>query len=288
MDSAATVQLYVALRLFVVPAAAAIVAVVAARVTAAQGQAAARLLGAGAGVGAVAAVVGFAGVPPIPPIDTIGWIAPGTALALVLLVLAEGSAAAVGAVLVGLGALSAYLVGRPAWSASTPAWIAPIAVAVAASGASFGVAAERLHPVAVLAALSVVLAGGAVACVASHSALLALILGGFAVAVGATAAAALVLRVAASGRTLPGVIAVGGGAVLVYARLYASLPALPLLLLGGATVTPAILALAPRFRGRSIVAVALSAALAAAAAGLALKAGADAEGGADAEEMYYR
>src|SRR5262249_41890817 len=107
-------------------------------------------------------------------------------------------------VLLGLGALSGYLVGLPAWSASTPAWIAPIAVAVAIAGAGLGVAAERLHPVAVLAALTAVLAGGAVACVASHSALLSLILGGFAVAVGATAAAALVLRVSAHGRALPG------------------------------------------------------------------------------------
>src|SRR5262249_49616049 len=104
MDSAATVQLYIALRLLVVPAAAASVAVLAARMTAQRGGRPARPLGAGGGVGPPAAVVGFAGAPPTPPIDTIGWIAPAIAAAVVLLILAEGSAAAGGLVLLGLGA----------------------------------------------------------------------------------------------------------------------------------------------------------------------------------------
>jgi len=118
MDSAATVQLYVALRVCILPTAAVTIVVVAVRMTAAQGTAAARLLGAGGGVGAIAAVVGFAGVSAIPPIDIIGWIASATAAALVLLILVDGSAAASDFVLLGLGGLSGYLVGRPAWSAS--------------------------------------------------------------------------------------------------------------------------------------------------------------------------
>jgi hypothetical protein len=288
MESGSSVQLYVALRMVAIPAAAALAAVVIARLGSARDTVSARVLGVGVGAGAIAAHLGIAGFPPIPPIDTIGWIAPAIAVALVLLLVVERSPGAGVAVLLVVGAATGYLIGKPVWSSmsAAAAWIALVALAVAGAGSGLAFAAERVHPAAVLAAITVALAGSAVACVASHSALLAMVLGGFAVATGAATVGTLVLRVPARGRTLPGVLAVGATAIVLYARLYSALPVPAAALLAAAFLAPAIVAALPRFRGRSIVAIVVAAILAAGAAGLALRAGAAAEAGGD--DAYYR
>ncbi len=295
VESASTVQLYVVLRL-AIPAVAALLAIIIARVTSAKDAAAARVIGAGAGVGAIIVHLGFTGIPAIPPIDTVGWIAPAIAAGLLLVLGLVRSPGAGAIALLVVGAATGYLVGKPIWSGLPTglvgAWIVVFAFAVAIAGAGLGFATQRLHPAAVLAALTLALVGGSIACVASHSAMLSLVMGGFAAATGATVVGGLVLRVPLGGRTLPGVLAVAGGGVMLYAHLYSALPILSALLWGGALVVPALVAIVlPPFRGRSLVALLLAGVLAAGAVGIAQHADDAAESGAGghdaAEDMYY-
>jgi hypothetical protein len=108
------IQLYLALRIVVIPAALAALALLAARFAGAHRKPGTRIVAIGAGAGALAALIGLAGLPPFPPVDSIGWIHITTALALVALPFLDRGPSDLGIFAV-VAAVAAFLVGRPVW-----------------------------------------------------------------------------------------------------------------------------------------------------------------------------
>lgn len=266
-----SVQLDLLLRIVVLPAAAGAIAVLLARFLVTRETPRAALLAVGAAAGAVVAYLGLAGVPPWPPIDSIGWIPLATIAALVALLAvsrAPDRRPAIGvAALVVVAAGAAYLVGKPAWTrmglgAAAP-WIALSAVAVGAIAQGLTWSAERLHPAAIGGALLATTVGAALASALSHSALLGMLLGGVASVIGALTVGAVVLRVPLRGRAVMGVVALAVAALLLYAKLFASLPTTAIALLAASALAGTAIAALPSFRGRAVVAPVLALALAA-------------------------
>jgi hypothetical protein len=285
-----SVQLWVILRMLVIPAVAASAAVVVARAVAP----AARpwVLALGAAVGVIATNLGLAGVPRLPPIDTIGWIPIAVGGGFVVLAAFEWPAArrpglGLGALAI-VAAFAAWAIGRPTWAqigaGRSLGWIGGGALAVVAVAGGAASAATRIPPLAVGLALVATTAGGALAAAASHSALLAMVLGGVAATIGALSIGGRVLgRPIGDGATF-GVLALGMAGPILYGALYASLPLAVAALLVASGLAPLVVARLPTFRGRAVLAPVLALALAGAAAGLAKQTGDAAESGVDA--MY--
>ncbi len=270
MDHGASLPLYLLVWVVLVPAAPGTLAVAAARLAAGRARVARnRLLIIGAALGAGAAHLGLAGVPSLPPADTIGWIPLGTAAAALLLLPGAGRRAELAAILAVMAA-TAWLVGKPVWSqASAPAavtWIAALAAGGALAIDGLRWSSERLAPAAALFALVATLVGASLACAADHSLLVALMLGGIAANAGALAVGGQILGARPSGRGVFGVWVVAGAALVLYAHLYDELPSSVTMLLAASLVAPVAVALLPRFRGRSLLAPILAAALALGAA----------------------
>ena len=283
MDHGASLPLYVLVRVVLVPAAPGALAVVAARLAAGRARVVTRLLIIGAALGACAAHLGLAGVPSLPPVDTIEWVPLGTAAATLFLLPGVGRRADLAALLAVLAG-TACLVGKPVWSqALAPAammWIAAIAVGGALAVDGLRWSTERLATAAALFPLVATLVGASLACAAGHSVLVAMMLGGIAANVGALAVGGLVLGARDCGRGLLGVWVVAGAALVLYARLYDGLPTSVTMLLGASLVAPVAVAALPRFRGRSILAPILAAALALGGAAVARSVAAEKEGDA--------
>ena len=208
-------------------------------------------------IGIALAHVLDAGVPRLPPIDTIGWI-PIAAIAALLIAIAErrGGAIARAAIAFVVMTLAAWKIGRPVWP--TIADLAPYPLAIGAATAVIAAAldrsASRVPPAVVLIALAIAIAGGSIACLRGHSALLAQLLGATAAVTGAAGLAAIVV---APSRACTSIAVIAAVAVLVYARLFATLPLPAVALLACAALAPLI--------GRAALAMALSAAFAIAA-----------------------
>jgi hypothetical protein len=290
-------QIYLALRIVIIPAGLTALALVAARAVADRPGLAARLVALGAGAGVLGALIGLVGVPPLPPTDSIGWIPIAALVTLLVLPFLEGRDRGVAIATVVIAAAAAFLVGRPAWSAAgagtTALGIAGMMAAVTA--VAWGLAwssSTRLAPIAVYLAFTVAAVGGALSAVFSHSALLAMVLGGIAATAGTLAIGGAVLGVTVRGRAVAGLLAIPAAGVVLYARLFSALPVVSLLLLVAAALAPALAAAVPSFRGRSALAIVVAAVLAAGAATAAMRAGQaaeDAAGGHDAsEDLYYR
>lgn len=275
-----SVQLDLLLRIVVFPAAAGAIAVLLARFLVTREAPRAALLAIGAAAGAVVAYLGLAGVPRWPPIDSIGWIPLATVAALIALLAvsrAPDRRPLLGvAALIVVAAGAAYLVGKPAWTrmglGSAAPWIALAALAVGAVAQGLTWSAERLHPAAVGGGLLATTVGAAVASALSHSALLGMILGGVASVVGALTVGAIVLRIPLRGRAVMGVVAIAVAALVLYGKLFASLPTAAVLLLAASALAVTAMAALPSFRGRAVIAPLLAVALAAAAVGIAHRA----------------
>lgn len=287
------IHLFLALRIVVIPAGIAALALVCARSLTRRPDTATRMAALGGGAGVLAALIGLAGLPPVPPVDSIGWVPIATGLAIVAVPFLGRGPGILG-VLVVIAAAAAYLIGKPAWSTAgagvTALGIAGTAVAVVAVSAGLAWSAVRLHPTAVYLGFTVAAIGAALSCVLSHSALLAMICGGIAATAGTLAVGGAILRVPLRGAAVAGLLALPAAGVLLYARLFSALPALTVVLLVAAGLAPALAAALPHFRGRSIAAIVLAAVFAAGAATVAMRAGTAAEDAAgghdDADDLY--
>jgi hypothetical protein len=219
--------------------------------------------------GAAAAHVGHAGFPAIPPIDTLGWIplvSAGSAVALAALERCPPRLGALAAALaVAMGALGAYLVGRPAFGGASAAPVASVAVLGVGAGLAIALddrAGRRLPGWARLAWLMIAAIAASVASLFAATALFALLFAGVAASVGGLLVAGLVLRRLVATRATFGVAVILLGLQLLYVTLYGELDAWSAGLLGGAIVAPLLagtLPISPRTRG--VVAICLGGAL---------------------------
>jgi hypothetical protein len=205
------------------------------------------------------------GVPRIPPVDTIGWIPFATALAALGLLVDARPALRLALAFV-IAAIATRLVGKPVWHAAMDAapWAVLVGAVTAAVAGSLDVASRRMAPAATLLAFAMTMAGGSIACLFGHSALLAQVLGATAAVVGASGVMALFVE---ASQTIASVAAVSAALVLVYARLYATLSTLVAALLVASAVAPVVASSLPLGRrARAVVAVAMAIALGIAAA----------------------
>jgi hypothetical protein len=276
-----SVQLYVLVRMLVIPVALASAAVVIARLVSGERLRSA-LLATGAAAGVVAANVGLAGVPPLPPIDSLGWVPLAALAAMVVLVAVEtvagGRTWPVVLALVGLALAAVYLVGRPTWSrmdaAPAWAWIGLVALSIGAVGGALLWASTRLPAASLGLALVAITAGASVTMLLCHSALLAMILGGIAATAGALTAGGLALKVGVRGRAALAVLTIAVAGLVLYGRLYAEVPRSAAALLAASALILAPIAALPRRRVRAIVAPLAALLLALAAVAVAHRAGA--------------
>ena len=193
------------------------------------------------------------GVPRMPPVDTIGWIPLAVAIASLGLLVDSRLPARLVAVFV-ITSAAALLIGRPAWgiSGGVP-WIVLAASVSAAIVGSLEIASRRMPPAAMLLALAMTTASTSIACLLGHSALLAQVLGASAAVVGASGLAAVRIEPAKTGASVAVISAI---VVVIYARLYASLSVLVLVLLAMSASAPMIMSWLPLSkRVRSITSV---------------------------------
>jgi hypothetical protein len=212
--------------------------------------------------GIVVAHVVDVGVPPLPPIDTIGWI-PFAIVAMSACMLIDDRRVARAAITFAIAAIATRSIGKPVWH-SALARALLVGAITAAVAAAHDHAARRTTSSAELLAFAMTMAGGAIACLFVHSALLAQVLGASAIVIGASAIAARFVTPATS---IASVAAVATSTVLVYAHLYAALPTTAAMVLVGSAVAPFAAAWLPiAATWRAVVAVASAMVLAAAAA----------------------
>jgi hypothetical protein len=199
------------------------------------------------------------GVPRMPPLDTIGWIPVAVALASLGLLVEERASVRLVALFV-ITIAAAWLIGRPAWTLSVGVpWILMTAATTTVIAGSFEVANRRTPPAATLLAFAMTMASAAIACLLGRSALLAQVLGASAVVVGGSGLVSIRVEPA---KASVNVALIAATAVVLYARLYATLSVLVLVLLALSASAPAIASCLPLSRrARSIVCVVLAIAL---------------------------
>ena len=223
--------------------------------------------------GAIAAAAGIViahlinvGVPRLPPVDTIGWIPLATA-AMSLGLLVEPRRALRLALTFVVATVATRLLGRPVWHSVADAapWSLLVGAVATVVDGSLAIASRRIPPAATLLAFAMTMAGGSIACLFGHSALLAQVLGASAAVVGASGVVAIFVEPA---KTIASVAVVAAVTVMVYARLFATLSTLAAALLVASAVAPLVASLLPLGRrARAVVAVILAIALGAAALG---------------------
>jgi hypothetical protein len=261
----------------VYPGAAASLGLLAAKFAKADSAVRQAALAAAAAAGIIASHLAIEGVPKLPPVDSIGWIPVTTALAAVVaitvaLLVRVARGVVVGAALMGAtAAVAVYLAGKPTFTASLGEFWVPGAMAVAVTSivvaASYRVASKS-HPIAGWIGLLVIAALTALSALWSPSAKLAMLLGSMATTAGVIGVGGLILGVRQAAPLAQGVFVVHFAATLAYARLYANMPAVPVVLLALAVAAPSVIALVPGNRGRLLKAIAVVA-LAAVFAGIA-------------------
>jgi hypothetical protein len=132
---------------------------------------------------------------------------------------------------------------------------------------SFEIANQRIAPAATLLALAMTMASTSIACLLGHSALLAQVLGASAAVVGASALAAIRFEPA---NTSASIAVISTIAVVLYARLYATMSVLVLVVLTMSAAAPAITSRLPlQRRARNITSVVVATVLGFGAVGAA-------------------
>ncbi|MEO8841064.1 MAG: hypothetical protein ABI704_05800, partial [Kofleriaceae bacterium] len=209
--------------------------------------------------GIVVAHVVVVGVPRLPPIDTIGWIPFAAAVTCVGLLVEPRPVVRLVVTFV-VATIAIRLVGRPVWHSAIDAapWALLVGAGTTAIDASLVVASRRMPPAGVLLAFAMTMAGGSIACLFGHSALLAQVLGASAAVIGASGVVAIFVTPAKTpAKTIASIAAVSAVAVMAYASLYATLSTVVVVLLVGSAVAPIVAAALPVTpRARAVVAVA--------------------------------
>ncbi len=201
----------------------------------------------------------------VPPVDTIRWIPFATAIASLGLLVERRFALRL-VLTFAIATIATRLVGQPVWHSAADAapWALLVGAVTTVLDGSFEVASRRMAPAATLLAFAMTMAGGSIACLFGHSALLAQVLGAGAVVVGASGVVAIFVE---ASRTIASIAAVFTALVLVYARMYATLSTVVAALLVASALAPIVAASLPVGRRvRAVVAVTAATTLAAAAA----------------------
>jgi hypothetical protein len=218
-----------------------------------------------AGSGIVVAHLVDVGVPRLPPIDTIGWI-PFAIAFLSLALLRDVPRIERLIITFCVATVATRLVGRPIWPSLLDAapWALLAGGVATLADASLDVASGAMPAAAPLLGFAMTMASGSIACLFGHSALLAQVLGASAAVTGACGVVAIFVEPA---KAVASVVVVSTVTVLVYARLYATLPLVVVALLMASAAAPVIASSLPiSRRARAVVAVAAALVLGVAAA----------------------